>query len=118
MTIRFPIPAIVSILHRISGFFLFLMIPFLVWALNDSLASPDKFLAIQVFLKTSIIIKMLLWLIASALIYHILAGLRHFMMNVGWGEELRAMRLSAWLVVILTALGSVWVFLKITGIGI
>ncbi|MBV8802224.1 MAG: succinate dehydrogenase, cytochrome b556 subunit, partial [Gammaproteobacteria bacterium] len=32
-TIRFPVPAIASILHRISGFILFLLIPFMLWAL-------------------------------------------------------------------------------------
>ena len=40
--IRLPLPAIVSILHRISGALLFLVgIPLLLWVVQRSLASPD-----------------------------------------------------------------------------
>jgi len=36
-TIRLPLPGILSILHRISGFSLFLLLPFLLWLLQGSL---------------------------------------------------------------------------------
>ena len=44
LAIRQPIPAIVSILHRISGALLFLVgIPVLLWGVQRSLASPETF---------------------------------------------------------------------------
>src|SRR5262245_39882278 len=41
--IRLPVPALVSILHRISGLVLFLFLPYLLWLLQASLASPESF---------------------------------------------------------------------------
>ena len=44
IAIRQPLPAIVSILHRITGALLFLVgIPLLLWVVQRSLASPDAF---------------------------------------------------------------------------
>lgn len=43
LTIRFPATAVASILHRASGVLVFLLIPFLLWALDRSLASPEGF---------------------------------------------------------------------------
>ena len=41
--IRLPLPGIVSILHRISGVGIFLMLPFLLYLLDRSLGSPETF---------------------------------------------------------------------------
>ena len=43
--IRLPLPGIVSILHRVSGVGLFLMLPFLLYLLDRSLGSPESFAA-------------------------------------------------------------------------
>ena len=37
--IRLPLPGLVSILHRVSGMLLFLVLPLLLWALQYSLRS-------------------------------------------------------------------------------
>ena len=42
LTMTFPITAIVSLLHRMSGIFLFLLIPLLLWMLQESLASEAR----------------------------------------------------------------------------
>ena len=41
--IRLPLPGVISILHRISGAGLFLMLPFLLYLLHQSLGTPDTF---------------------------------------------------------------------------
>ncbi|PKO54691.1 MAG: succinate dehydrogenase, cytochrome b556 subunit, partial [Betaproteobacteria bacterium HGW-Betaproteobacteria-19] len=41
--IRLPLPGIVSILHRVSGVGLFLMLPFLLYLLDLSLGSAESF---------------------------------------------------------------------------
>lgn len=84
-TIRFPIAAIVSILHRLSGVVLFLLIPFMLWVFGHSMLSEEGFLDIQDCL-TSLLGKCIIWLVLSALVYHLLAGIRHLLMDAGVGE--------------------------------
>ncbi len=94
LTIRFPIPAIASILHRISGFVLFLFIPLLLRALYLSLASQESFDNLCQLL-TSPFAKFMLWCVLSAFIFHFIAGIRHLLMDIGIGEELKSGKLSA-----------------------
>lgn len=112
-TIRFPIPAIVSILHRISGVILFLLIPFLLWSLSLSLSSPDDFDQLHQFLTTPIM-KFILWASISALIYHFVAGIRHLLMDIELGVELKSGRLSAFVTllisIILIILAGIWLW--------
>ena len=44
-SIRLPLPGILSILHRISGAVLFLLLPVLLWLFQQSLASPETYAA-------------------------------------------------------------------------
>lgn len=102
-TIRFPLPAIVSILHRISGFILFLTIPFLLWALNLSLATPQGFEAIHETMSSNFV-KFIIWCCLSAFLYHFFAGIRHLLMDLNVGIELKSGRISAMITIIVAAL--------------
>jgi len=93
-TISFPIPAIASILHRISGVILFLAIPFILWALSLSLASQQDFDDVRQ-LFTSAWMKFIIWGVLSALVFHLIAGIRHLLMDMGIGEELKSGKLGA-----------------------
>ena len=112
-TIKFPITAIVSILHRLSGLLLFILIPFLLWGLNLSLSSQQDFDALY-FRLTTPWSKFIIWLLLSAFIYHFVAGIRHLIMDAGIGEGLKSGRLGAILVlvisVILTLLAGIWLW--------
>lgn len=102
-TIRFPIPAIASILHRMSGFFLFILIPFILWGLHLSLDSQESFDSLhQVFVTPGI--KFLIWVGLSAFIYHFIAGIRHLLMDIGIGEELKSGKLSAVITILMAAI--------------
>ena len=104
LTIRFPITAIVSILHRASGVFLFLLVPLLIWMLSVSLSSPTDFMMLQDTLSGTFW-KLLLWLILSAWVYHLLAGMRHILMDFEiLSESLASGRLSAKVVSILSVI--------------
>lgn len=111
-TIRFPIPAIVSILHRISGVFLFLFIPVALWLLDFSL-SPDGFAILQEW-QNNWLIKLLTLAIFAPFIYHLVAGIRHLLSDLHIGDTLRAGRLSAQLVfvvsILLVILAGVWLW--------
>lgn len=110
LTIRFPVPAIVSILHRISGIILFLLVPFLLRELYFSLASQQDFDDVYQFFTTPWM-KFILWCSLSAFIYHFVAGIRHLLMDVHIGEGLKSGRLSAWLTMGISAL-----FILLTGL--
>lgn len=100
LTIKQPHTAIVSILHRISGILIFLLMPFMLYTLQQSLASPEDFLGTQqCFAHSSM--KFFVWVFFSALIYHALAGIRHLLMDVGLGEHLPIAKKSAWVVLVL-----------------
>src|SRR5262245_52853916 len=87
-TIRQPIPAIVSILHRISGAILFFVIPLLLWGLSLSLSSKHNFEHLRQLLSSPWA-KFIIWCFLAAFIYHFIAGIRHLFMDMGWGEELK-----------------------------
>jgi succinate dehydrogenase / fumarate reductase cytochrome b subunit len=100
-TVRFPIPAIVSILHRISGVILFLIIPFLIWGLNLSLTSFQDYENLRDFLTTPLM-KFILWGVLAAFIYHMIAGIRHLFMDMGIGESLKGGRFGAKLTLVIS----------------
>lgn len=103
-------PAIVSILHRISGVILFLLIPIILWGLSLSLSSPDDFDHLHQFL-TNPIMKFMIWASLSAFLYHLVAGIRHLLMDLQIGTELKCGRLSAMLTLIISI-----VFIILAGI--
>jgi succinate dehydrogenase / fumarate reductase cytochrome b subunit len=100
-TIRFPIPAIVSILHRVSGILLFLLIPVSLWVLQFSLSSQENFQKLHDNLSTPTV-KLLTWLLIVPFVYHFVAGIRHLLMDVNIGIELKSGRLSAILTLLIT----------------
>lgn len=112
-TMKFPAMAIASILHRISGLVLFLLLPFMLYCLDLSLKSAESFVNLHILL-TNPFWKLCLWAFAAALVYHLLAGIRHLIMDLGYGEALCAGRRSAVLVivlaVILTILLGIWIW--------
>lgn len=113
LTISFPIPAIVSILHRISGVILFLLIPFMLWVLSLSLASAQDFDDLHQFLTTPVM-KFIIWCVLAPFIYHMVAGIRHLFMDMGFGEEIKSGRLIAKVTliisIILIVLVGIWLW--------
>ena len=97
--IRFPIGAIVSIVHRVAGVLLFIALPVVALMLDASLRTEAGFVAVRDLLSSPLWIAtaaVLLW----ALVHHLLAGVRHLLMDVGIGGELERARTSARLVLI------------------
>lgn len=103
---RFPITAIVSILHRISGVLLFLSIPALLWGLQLSLASESDFTYLRGGLDC-LPIQLILWLFLSALFYHLVAGIRHLLMDLCIGDTKAGGRLGAYTVMIMSGIFTV-----------
>lgn len=112
-TISFPPAAIASILHRVSGVIMLVTMGLLVWLFATSLSSPEGFAQAQTVMGNPII-KFIIWGILTALGYHLLAGVRHIVMELGYWEELYSGNLSAKIVialaVILSVLAGVWLW--------
>ena len=98
---HFPIMAIVSVVHRITGVVIFLLIPLLLYTLHASLISLESFANLQKNLGHSFSKVIILAILACA-IYHLFAGIRHLVMDLGWGEGKTVGRVTAWLVILLS----------------
>jgi len=100
-TIRLPINAVVSIMHRASGMVLFLMLPAVLWVLQQSLASEARYQHIASGLHHWAF-KLMLIGVAWAFFHHFFAGIRHLAMDVHWMTSLQKARFSSrvvlWLV--------------------
>ena len=102
--IRLPLPGFVSILHRMSGFILFLALPLTLYLLEASLNSGSGFDAVTGLLS-SFPLKMLEVLLLWALLHHLCAGLRILLLDMGIGTSLPAARAaSKWVLSISLAL--------------
>ncbi|HCE8479367.1 TPA: succinate dehydrogenase, cytochrome b556 subunit [Pseudomonas aeruginosa] len=112
-TIKLPVTAYTSILHRISGVILFLGIAVLLFALDKSLSSEEGFEQVKACL-TSPLAKLVIWGLLSALLYHLVAGVRHLVMDSGVGETLeggkRGSKIVIAIAVVLIVLAGVWVW--------
>lgn len=99
--IRMPLPAIVSILHRASGALLFLVgIPLLLCVVQRALASPEAWAQMRAAFDAPLA-KLVTLVLAWAFIHHLLAGMRHVLMDAHIGIELPAARRSAALTMVL-----------------
>ncbi|NHB93821.1 MULTISPECIES: succinate dehydrogenase cytochrome b556 subunit [Photorhabdus] len=85
-TIHFPVSAVASILHRVSGVITFIAVGILLWLLGMSLSSQEGFQQ-AADIMTSFFAKFIVWGILTALAYHICGGIRHLLMDFGYLEE-------------------------------
>ncbi len=113
MTVKFPITAIVSILHRVSGVVLLVGFLILLWMLDVSLESKEGFEYLRELMQI-IWVKLIVWAVLAATAYHFVMGVRHLIMDLGFGETLESGKASAFIALIvaaiLIALAGVWVW--------
>jgi succinate dehydrogenase / fumarate reductase cytochrome b subunit len=112
-TISLPLAAITSITHRISGVIVFAGIALLLWLLDLSLGSEEGFNTLRAA-GTSPLTKFCVWAVLSALAYHMVAGVKHLLMDFGIGETRAAGPRGAKLVIAISAvlivLLGVWIW--------
>jgi succinate dehydrogenase / fumarate reductase cytochrome b subunit len=95
-TIKLPITSYVSILHRASGVILFFAVAVMLYLLEASLASEQRFESLKVWF-TNPLLQFVIWGCLAALAYHVIAGLRHLIMDFGFGEDsFEVGRRTAW----------------------
>ena len=88
VTYRLPPAGVVSILHRVSGALMFLLLPFILWLFDESLASRESFEGIARVLATGAgmlpgwILKSIVLALIWAYLLHLTAGVRHLWMDI------------------------------------
>ncbi|MDT3735313.1 MAG: succinate dehydrogenase, cytochrome b556 subunit [Denitratisoma sp.] len=99
--IKQPLPAIASILHRISGAGLFLMLPFLIFLFELSLDSSLGFAMLQSVVAhplAKLVLTGLLW----AFLHHFCMGIRILLLDLDMGTDLKPARASTKAVLVIS----------------
>ena len=87
-TYRLPAAGIVSILHRISGAIMFVLLPLIVWMFDTSVSSEISFakftaaFTVGIGFVPGIIVKLAALALIWAYLHHMIAGLRHLYMDM------------------------------------
>ncbi|MCH7672014.1 MAG: succinate dehydrogenase, cytochrome b556 subunit [Proteobacteria bacterium] len=105
-TFKFPLPAITSILHRISGVVIFAGVALLLYLLQLSLESAAGFAEVAALLD-NMLIKFLSWSVLAALLFHLIAGIKHLLMDMGIGESLAGGVLAAKLTLVFSCIAMI-----------
>ncbi|MFT5535145.1 MAG: succinate dehydrogenase / fumarate reductase cytochrome b subunit [Burkholderiaceae bacterium] len=91
---RLPLAGLISILHRISGFMMFALLPFILYLLDQSLMSEGTFEYFK-SITANWFVKLVLLAVSWAFIHHFCAGIRHLFMDNHIGIEKDSARKSA-----------------------
>lgn len=84
---RLPIAGVVSILHRISGLLMFLLLPLVVWLFDTSVTSEISFESFRsafdagIGFVPAVLVKLTVLALIWAYLHHLIAGLRHLWMD-------------------------------------
>lgn len=102
-TVKFPVTAIASIVHRISGIIIFIAIAIFLILLNNSLTSETGFNQVMEYVD-NFFVGFILWGAMTALAYHAVFGVRHMIQDKGYWEELNSASISAKVGFVITAI--------------
>lgn len=121
--LRFPPSAIVSLLHRVSGFILCLLLPILLFAFDASLSSEDSFNQLLSVFQQGIwgvpgwILKLLVLVVIWSFLHHLIAGLRFIRLDVSHSATPKKLAMnSARLVLLFNLLLSTAIAAKLFGV--
>ncbi len=110
---RWPVTAIASITHRITGVALFAGTAYLLYLLGLALESPAGFEQAREVLNAPFA-SFLMLLVLAALAYHFFAGIKHLVMDLHYWYSMEAGRISSISVFVLTGvatlLAGVWIW--------
>jgi len=87
-TYRLPAAGVVSILHRLSGVLMFVLMPFIIWMFDTSLSSEISFARFTAAFSNGLwflpgwLIKLVALALIWAYLHHFIAGIRHLWMDV------------------------------------
>ena len=110
--IRLPIPGIVSILHRISGFLMVALLGALIFVLDHLITSPESYTRISFFFE-NMYIKLLLIVPIWAVSHHLLAGIRFLLLDFHFFIDLKSTRIFSALILFISVVVTSFVWFKL-----
>ena len=87
-TYRLPLAGLVSILHRVSGFLMFLLLPFIIWLFDKSISSEISFGQFSAAFSAGLwifpgwFVKLVVLALIWSYLHHLFAGVRHLYLDV------------------------------------
>jgi succinate dehydrogenase / fumarate reductase cytochrome b subunit len=81
---RLPPAGLLSILHRVSGVLLFLMLPVLLWMFDLSLKTESTYARLHMVLG-GVLVKLVLLALIWAILHHLFAGIRYLALDLHMG---------------------------------
>ena len=99
--IRLPIGGVVSILHRVTGVFLVLLLPPAIYLLQQSLQDAATFEQ-TVRILGSLPGRALLLIVTWMFVEHLYSGIRHLLLDIDIGIERTTARRTAWLTLVVS----------------
>jgi succinate dehydrogenase / fumarate reductase cytochrome b subunit len=112
---RMPLAGLVSILHRISGAFMFLLLPFILYLLDKSIMSEVSFTHMQ-GIASHWFVKLVILALSWSYLHHFAAGVRHLFMDMHMGITKEGSRRSSATVLTVSLLLTLAVALKLFGV--
>ncbi len=100
--IRLPLAGFASILHRVSGAGLFLMLPLLIWLLQLSLGSTQQNVDMFNALTGNWLVKLILLGLIWAFLHHFCMGIRILLIDIHVGVEKQQAHSSAVAVMVIS----------------
>ncbi|MFV1985031.1 MAG: succinate dehydrogenase, cytochrome b556 subunit [Thiohalomonadales bacterium] len=97
LQISMPVTAIVSVLHRLSGLLLVLILPVIIYGFYLSTQSKARFESLMNSFD-SLFFQLVLIAVVWAISHHILAGIRFLLIDIDLGLSLSAATKSSWVV--------------------
>ena len=110
--IRLPISALISITHRISGMYVFFItLPLTIFFFKNT-STETSFNVINNLMHDNIILSTFVYFSFLVFLYHIMTGFRHLLMDIHIGENLKAANASAYAVIGIWLLISLFTFFR------
>ncbi len=110
-TYRLPAAGWVSILHRVSGVIMFLLLPFIIWMFDSSVSSEISFAQFKLAFNAGLgfvpgwLIKLVGLALIWAYLHHLIAGLRHLWMDVSHAAVSKEFGSSSAIVTLVLSIG-------------
>jgi succinate dehydrogenase / fumarate reductase, cytochrome b subunit len=111
---RLPLAAYLSILHRISGAMMFVLLPFVLYLLDKSLTSEISFEYLKGF-TSGWFVKLLILALVWGYLHHFFAGIRHLLMDFHVGVDKESGRKSSIIVFVISLVPTALIALKLFG---
>ncbi|QPF73731.1 succinate dehydrogenase, cytochrome b556 subunit [Roseateles sp. DAIF2] len=121
-TYRLPAAGFVSILHRVSGLLMFLLLPFIIWMFDNSLTSEISYEAFTNAFVAGIgfvpawFVKLVVLALAWAYFHHFIAGVRHLWMDATHSVSKQQGKSSAVFTLVLSLLLTALTAAKLFGV--